>query len=313
MGLVQFLANFGRRAASASGRWNYSRTLGQRKLARIVDRLEREGLLVSDAPTLTDPVSQMCTAKQFDEPQYEQWCKAMGTGKHLHRKQWEFVFILESLHHRGVLKENARGLGFGVGREPLPAVFASLGCTITATDLEIEDQRARAWRNTQQHGALENLIHNHICPEARFRELVSFRPADMTAIADDLRDFDFTWSSCAFEHLGSIAAGLNFVEASLACLKPGGVAVHTTEFNLISDNQTMDHAATVIFRRRDFQSLALRLHDQGHEVAPLNFEPGDEPLDRHIDVPPYSSNQHLKLALGKYVSSSFGIVVKKAG
>ena len=52
----------------------------------------------------------------------------------------------------------------------------------------------------------------------------------MNHLPDDLRGFDFTWSSCALEHLGTLAAGADFVVAQMDCLRPGGVAVHTTEF-----------------------------------------------------------------------------------
>ena len=37
--------------------------------------------------------------------------------------------------------------------------------------------------------------------------------------------FDFVWSACAFEHLGSILNGLEFVVNSVKCLKPGGVVL----------------------------------------------------------------------------------------
>ncbi len=274
---------------------------------------ELAALISQEPPVLAHPVSQMCTATQFDEPVYAEWCAAMKTPKHLHRKQWEFVFILQSLRYHGALREGARGLGFGVGKEPLPAVFASLGCGIVATDLAADDRRARAWHCSGQHvSELTSLRHPSICPDAILQERVRFREVDMTRIDSDLRDFDFCWSSCAYEHLGSIAAGLDFVESSLECLKPGGLAVHTTELNLTSNTRTMDRTSTVLFRRRDFEDLALRLSKRGHEVQKFKFDPGDQPLDRHVDVAPFADNDHLKLALQNYVSTSFGIIVRKA-
>jgi hypothetical protein len=133
----------------------------------------------------------------------------------------------------------------------------------------------------------------------------------MNAIPADLVDFNFTWSSCAYEHLGSIEAGLTFFENSLKCLAPGGIAVHTTELNLSSNSSTLDKGGTVIFRRRDFETLAERLLAQGHEVMPITFDSGDTDLDRFIDLPPYSSDPHLKLQLLRWVSTSFGMIVRK--
>ena len=116
----------------------------------------------------------------------------------------------------------------------------------------------------------------------------------MTAIPADLAGFDFCWSLCAFEHLGSIEAGLRFVEASLAPLRPGGTAVHTTEFNINANGPTIDNWPTVLFQRRHMEALAARLAAQGHQVAPFDFDAGDKPLDR-------------------FVATCFGLVVTKAG
>ncbi|WP_375394321.1 hypothetical protein [uncultured Sphingomonas sp.] len=262
--------------------------------------------------TLETPVSQMCTARQFREPVYREWTHALNTEPTLHRKQWEFIYILQALRQAGALIPGARGIGFGVGREPLPALFASMGCSVVATDLAADDDRAHDWRETQQHiDSIEALRRPDLCPDLLFDRTVSFHAADMTRIPANLRDFDFTWSSCAFEHLGSIAAGLAFVEASLDCLKPGGVAVHTSEFNLSSNDDTIDDAGTVLFRRRDIETLAIRLLRAGHDVAPLCYDIGTEPIDAHIDVAPYADVPHLKLALAGYVTTSFGLIVRK--
>lgn len=271
-----------------------------------------EHYISTERATLEQPRSQMCTAYQMGEPVYAEWCQRMGASPSLHRKQWEFVFILRSLEYYGALREGARGLGFGVGIEPLSSLFAAAGCKIVATDLAQHDERSLVWDNTHQLGAnLDHIFQPHLCDQAEFYERVSFRPVDMNAIPADLRDFDFTWSSCAYEHLGSIEAGLAFFENSLACLKPGGIAVHTTELNLSSNRNTMNTGTTVLFRRRDFETLARRLIAAGHDVIPITFDSGDSDLDRVIDIPPYSSDSHLKLALLRWVSTSFGMVVRK--
>lgn len=262
--------------------------------------------------TLTHPISQMCTASQMAEPIYAEWCHRMGNAPTRHRKQWEFVFILRTLEYYGALQAGSRGLGFGVGIEPLSSIFAAAGCQVVATDLAADDDRAQVWNDTYQLGSNLRQIHNpQLCDEAAFFERVSYRPVDMNAIPADLVDFNFTWSSCAYEHLGSIEAGLAFFENSLKCLAPGGIAVHTTELNLSSNSSTLEKGGTVIFRRRDFEALAERLLAQGHEVMPITFDSGDTDLDRFIDLPPYSSDPHLKLQLLRWVATSFGMIVRK--
>lgn len=262
--------------------------------------------------TMEAPVSQMCTAPQMAEPIYAEWCRRMGGTPTRHRKQWEFVFIMRALEYYGALRDGSRGLGFGVGIEPLSSVFAAMGCEIMATDLPADDERAAVWDKTNQLGShIERIHHPQLCDRDLFFEKVSFRTVDMNDIPSDLRDFDFTWSSCAYEHLGSIEKGLAFFENSLKCLRPGGIAVHTTELNLSSNDDTLDNRGTVIFRRRDFEALTRRLLDQGHEVIPITFDTGDTELDQVIDMPPYSDDAHLKLALLRWVTTSFGMIVRR--
>ena len=141
---------------------------------------------------------------------------------------------------------------------------------------------------------------------------MQFEAADMNAIPDHLRDFDFCWSACALEHLGSLEHGLTFIERSLDTLKPGGLAVHTTEFNLSSNVDTLDHNPTVIFRQRDLEALAARLTAAGHQVAPFDWRRGERPLDRYIDVPPFTGEPHLRLLLDGYAATSVGLIVRKA-
>jgi FkbM family methyltransferase len=268
---------------------------------------------VYGAPSLARPVSQACTQSQFHEADYAAWCAAIGEAPRLHRKQWEYCYILQALNQAGLLEVGARGLGFGVGREPLSAYFASRGCSVVATDRPLELSIASGWIETHQYaGQLAALNDRGLCPTETFAELVEFRSLDMNAIPEDLRDFDFCWSACALEHLGDLDRGLAFVEQSLDTLRPGGVAVHTTELNCSSDFWTQRDGATVLFRKRDIRRLAARLRSLGHQII-LNFDMGAGIADRHIDHPPFADAPHVKLQLGRYVTTSFGMIIRRAG
>ena len=266
----------------------------------------------SELPTLLAPVSQACTQAQFDEPSYEYWCQAIREVPRYHRKQWEFCFILQALAVNDMLRPGARGLGFGVGREPLPALMASRGISVLATDLETSSAVEAGWVSTLQHAPTREALNDRgICSPDEFSQLVDTRFMNMTAIDPNLDNFDFCWSACALEHLGSIERGLTFIEQALSCLRPGGIAVHTTEYNCSSDEDTLDNSSTVLFRRRDIMGLAERLQGLGHSLV-LNFTLGDGPVDRHVDVPPYSSDHHLKLLVGGFATTSFGLIIRRA-
>ena len=218
----------------------------------------------------------------------------------------------QALDAAGVLRAGARGLGFGVGAEPLPAALAARGCELLLTDLDPEEARRRGWSETPGED-LSAYNRDGVCDPELFARRVRWTAVDMNAVPDRLRrgEFDFVWSSCALEHLGSLEAGARFVLNSLDCLRPGGMAVHTTEYNASSNRFTYDHAPTVIFRERDVEALLAACREAGAETAFTPF-PGDGPEDRHVDPPPHTGLPHLKLRLGRFVSTSVALVLRKA-
>ena len=257
-------------------------------------------------------ISSLCTFDQLDSLRFRHWSAAIQEPWRAHRKLWELAYICQTLEERGMLQPGRRGLGFAVGAEKLPALFAARGCKITATDLPAEDERNQAWAETGQWvGNLASLSHPEICPEQAFRDNVSYRPVDMNAIPDDLTGFDFTWSTCSFEHCGSIELGLRFLEEQMRCLAPGGIAVHTTEFNLSSNDATMMDGNCVIFRLKDIEWVIGALRDAGHDVEPLDLTTGKRELDRYVDAAPYSQDRHLRLDLWGYASTSIGLIIRK--
>lgn len=265
-------------------------------------------------PTLQHPVSQICTQSQFMNDIYVDWCEKIREEPRHHRKQWEFVYIAQVLKTHGMLAPGKKGLGFGVGQEPLPALFASFGCNILATDLAAEEAADKRWVESGQHvGGVKQLRFQGICEEERFFSLVQFRTQDMNAIEPDLQReaFDFVWSSCALEHLGSIKHGLDFIRNTLNCIKKGGLVVHTTEFNVSSNIFTINNnPSTVLFRKRDLMGLIKGLRKEGY-IIDINWYSGNQPLDKYVDLPPYKTDPHLKLKLGRYVSTSMGLVIQK--
>jgi len=255
---------------------------------------------------------QLVTSAQMEEPIYAKWCAAIRDPRVRHRKVWEWVYILEVLKQHGMLAEGKRGLGFGCGTEPLSALMASMGCEILATDLDTETAEKQGWwTKTHQHaGGLAQFNEAGICDPDTFARKVAYRSCDMNAIPSDMRGFDFTWSSCSLEHLGSLENGLEFIERSIGCLKPGGVAVHTTEFNLGTNHRTLESRVTVAYRKKDIEGLALRLIGKGYQIPHINFSPGDRMLDRVVDRPPYR-HSHLKLLVSRHLLTSIGLFVVK--
>lgn len=264
-------------------------------------------------PKLNLPTSQLVTARQFFEFAYLRWSSEMHNQANLHRKQWEFVYILQALYSLGYLKSGKRGLAFGCGQEPLPAVMAKYGCDIVATDLDWEHAAAQGWVESNLHAnSSKELPNPKIVSESQFNAHITFKNVDMNFIPDDLAGFDFLWSCCAFEHLGSIEHGLKFVQNAMKCLKPGGVAIHTTEFNLSSNTTTFESPGLSLFRRQDMEQLQKRLTEEGHYIFPINWNTGKTYLDSHIDYPPYTLSPHIKLKIKEYTCTSIGLIIRKS-
>jgi len=299
------------------------RGLGQLKInqallaKRLAELEQQQAPAVSKAAEVPDPRfppqvrSRLCTQAQLSEPWFKRWCEAIGEPPVAHRKTWEFAYIAEVLDSLGQLRPGRRALGFGVGREPLVSAFASNGVQVVATDLAPAAREARGWVRSDQHASgAEGLLRPAVCEPGRFRELVSWRAVDMRAIPEDLEHFDFCWSVCSLEHLGTLAAGMDFIEGSVATLAPNGIAIHTTEFNLSSNEETVEAGPTVVYRERDLLALRDRLEAAGHQVAAFDFSPGKGLLDLYVDVPPYADEPVLRFLYASCTLTSVAIVIR---
>ena len=193
-------------------------------------------------------------------------------------------------------------------------LFASFGCDILATDLSSEESISSGWMERNQHagGNLEKLRRGNICNKEEFYERVSYRDVDMNDIPSDIEGYDFCWSACALEHIGSMRKGMDFIINSMKTLKPGGVAIHTTEYNLYSNDKTIDVPGLCIFRQKDIEKLICELQELGYEVEPFDANLGHTVYDGFVDLPPYCyKDLHLRFLLDKYPTTSVGIIVYK--
>lgn len=265
-----------------------------------------------EPPSLVGAVSQLCTASQFEEPAFAEIIADLKLHPGHHRKLWEHAYILAVMLREGMVGPGRKAIVFGCGKERIPAFLAARGVQVLATDAPTDETPNQGWATTNQYASqVSDLFFEGLVGRKVFERLVSFRPVDMNAIPEDLAgQFDACWSTCSLEHLGSLRHGLDFIENSLTVLRPGGLAVHTTEFNLGSNDETIETPELSVYRRRDIEALAARLVAAGHRLAPLNFHPGHAELDEVVDIPPYG-RPHLKLLLGRFTLTSIGIVIRK--
>lgn len=264
-------------------------------------------------PDLRVPSSQAVTWLQVTSEEFRRACAQLGLEPRTHRKRWELAYIWRVLECAGCLRPGARGLGFGVGREPLVAALAGRGCSVTATDLAPDAPGCEPWRRSGEYGGGRDALRRpELCPNGLFDERVEFLPVDMRDPEGLEGGYDFLWSSCALEHLGSGSAGLEFVRRTLDLLVPGGIAVHTTELQASRRGPRVDRGPVVIYPREELEALERRLGSEGHGIR-LGFHLGSDPMDRRVDRPPYGRERHLRVLHGGQITTSYGIRIQREG
>ncbi len=268
--------------------------------------------------------STVCRAEHLSSDWFQRWDAAYALPRDpaqpdrgefswgQQRKIWEWYAITQALEERDMLRPGRTGIGFAVGQEPLPAMFAAKGASVLATDQPVVDSMS-SWIGTGQHAAdITPLWKPWLLDSATFHDRVHFQPVDMRDLSPlGGQLVDFVWSSCSLEHLGSLEAGLRFVQDSTRLLRPGGVAVHTTEFNLSSDTATVETGDSVLYRRQDLERLDRRLRSQCAGLARLDLWGGTEQRDLAWDHEPFFGHgrAHLKLRLHGHIVTSVLLIV----
>ena len=268
-------------------------------------------------------ISHVCCYDDFQSEWYKEWSDKLklmsvdnATPLNLipHRKNWEWHAIAQALKERGMLKPGKMGCGFAVGTEPLSSIFANFGVQILATD-QASGKNAEGWMTSGQHAAsLENIYHKGLVNRHDFDSRVRFKEVDMRKLELPWKEqFDFIWSSCSIEHLGNLEAGWDFVIKAMELIKIGGIAVHTTEYNITSNDLTLAEGPSVIYRKRDVEELDRRLRRISCGLTRCDFFPGDHQYDIEYDYEPYYKNgrPHVKLLLGGHVSTSLILIIRK--
>ena len=270
-----------------------------------------------------DCSSKLCDSTDFDDTIFRDYYNRIQLipkfkSYHIifHRKMWEWCYIAATLKKARLLEDNRKGIGFAVGTEPLPSLFASEGVCVTATDLCADTDEAMNWSVDDQNAGsdVDNLYYKELCKKKLFYKNVEYYDVDMNYIPDEICNgqYDFCWSSCAIEHVGSLEKSKRFLMNMIKCLKPGGVAVHTTEFNLSSDVDTIEYGGSVIWRRRDVEEIKDYFNSMGCNME-VSYYRTDNEANNYIDLPPFKGEckpYHMNLVIDGYLSTSIALVIR---
>jgi SAM-dependent methyltransferase len=172
------------------------------------------------------PLNKICDRRDWEDPAWRQGLEDLGylpdPARH-HRKEWEFAQGVYGLRKLRCLSAAAEALGLGAGTEPIIFFLAGRLRRVVATDLYAGD--------FSQHEADARMLRDPeaFAPFAYHRERLEVRRMDATAIDYPPESFDLVFSFSAFEHFGPRRAQRACLAAMHRVLRPGGVAVLTTE------------------------------------------------------------------------------------
>jgi SAM-dependent methyltransferase len=176
-------------------------------------------------------LSKLCDAGDWFDPEFDRIIRTeLEEQPRLHRKQWEFAQIFRALRRRGFLRANARGLSMGGGVERLLYALARHVRHLTVTDLY---ESASVWEGARTDDPDRSVKASAPFPIDDSR--VSARHMDMRALEFADGVFDFCYSSCAIEHIGTYDDFLTHLREVRRVLKDDGVYVLTTEFHYGDD------------------------------------------------------------------------------
>jgi SAM-dependent methyltransferase len=153
-----------------------------------------------------------------------------------HRKQWELAMILLALRERGKLHPDAVGLSMGGGVERILYALAPHIGSLIVTDLYDPES---GWECAQTDDPVQ-FVHRHKPFPVDLANLQALR-MDMRSLEFPDRSFDFCYSSCAVEHIGSWKDFAAHFDEVARVLKDDGVYVFTTEINYGSETIEDDH------------------------------------------------------------------------
>ena len=170
----------------------------------------------------------------------------------VHRKSWEWTHCLFGLDCLGSLRPEHRGLGVGVGWEPLSFFLSNHVGEVVATDL----YPARSeWSEAGVREGNPEILDDpdKFAPFPYRRDRLRFLSMDGRRLDFPEDSFDFVWSCSSIEHFGGHEGSAQSMREIDRILRPGGIACVITEY-VLPDPATGRHA---LFDREFFNLRCL--------------------------------------------------------
>lgn len=170
--------------------------------------------------------NRVCNLEDWDDPALRPFLDAVFPhGANKHRKNWEIAQAVRALQDFGALGEGKRVLGVGAGTEPTIFYLARFA-DVVATDL----YEAGGWEAFAPSAMLTTP--ERFAPFEYPHERLTVQHMDARTLAFEDASFDGVFSCSSIEHFGTLQEIAQAAREIGRVLKPGGVAVLATEFQV---------------------------------------------------------------------------------
>lgn len=263
-------------------------------------------------------ISKVCDAADWFDPEVQNIIiNELREPSRFHRKQWEFAMIFLALQKLHLLNDSATGLSLGGGNERVLYSIANHIKKLFVTDL-YDDKTI--WDCARTNNP-DDFISKSKPFDVNSSKIKALR-MDMRNLDFEENTFDFCYSSCAIEHIGSYQDFVQHFNEVYRCLKDGGYYIFTTEFHF--GNETIETPNNYIFspdylERIIFESnLSLvnhpdaRLtHNKINYPIPANFLNLIFDRENTFEKKLMDEWPHLILLRGKYPFTSILFITQK--
>ncbi len=191
----------------------------------------------------------------------------------IHRKDWEWALGVMAMERFGKLKKDNVAIGIGAGREEILFYLANKVSRVYATDL----YDGKGWKNFAPTDFLRDP--KKYAPFPYDEDALTVLRMDGSKLDFPDETFDIAFSFSSIEHFGgeNHSGALKAMREIERVLKPGGIAIITTEY-ILNDKEHPE-----FFNKKTIYSDLIDKLDKLKPVEPLDLRITTNTLDKVID------------------------------
>ena len=275
--------------------WEYiedkSRKLDEKEVFELTSYLKRTSPYHITNPNDQSKLNRLCYVEDWENSEIKEALselQKLSPEGFIHRKDWEWALGIIAMRRFGKLNEKSTAIGVGSGTEPVPFYLANKVKHVYATDLYGQND---GWKRAAPSDFPENP--KKYAPFPYKEDALTVLRMDGTKLEFTSESFDIAFSFSSIEHFDgkNHAGALRCLREIERVLKPGGLAVITTEY-IINDKEHPE-----FFNRRTIYSDLIDKLERLKLVEPLDLRITTKTLDTVMGLYDTVENTHPHILL----------------